>query len=91
MATQVCVWRIKIPYYQKTKFIFTYFSFNQQTDCADSVVTISTSKMDYFFCSEKRPTIDAAMVFSQRQFVIKSVKTKWADGNGFEMRFSAQS
>lgn len=87
LATQVCIWRINIPYYQKTKFRFTYFDFAPSTQCADSIVTISTTKMEYLYCSERKPKLLQDILFDVREFVIKAVKTNWQNGRGFELRF----
>lgn len=87
LATQVCTWRINIPYYQKTKFRFTYFDFTPDTQCAGSIVTISTTKMEYLYWSEKKPKLLHDIVFNEREFVIKAVKTNWQNGKGFELRF----
>jgi len=86
-TTQSCQWNINIPYYQKTKFYFTRFKFAANTHCADTVVTISTSKMKYFFCSEKQPKIGEGFEFDGQHFVVKMVKNNWNTASGVTLKF----
>ena len=87
LDTLFCEWKVVIPYYQRTRFQFTKFSFHQSTDCANSIITISTSKLNYLFCSERKPQSQIKMEFDEKSFVIKVLNRKWSVTEGFQLEF----